>query len=50
MDEKDSLEKDIRHLLTNTGALDRDEVACLLLEMLSRIQSLEAKLKEKNRG
>jgi hypothetical protein len=50
MDEKDSLEKDIRHLLTNMGALDRVQAACLLLEMLSRIQSLEAKLKEKNHG
>jgi hypothetical protein len=48
MGDKDCLEKDIRQLFTNTGALGRDEVTCLLLEMLSRIQSLEAKLKEKN--
>jgi hypothetical protein len=48
MGDMDSLEKDIRHLFTNTGTLDRDEVACLLLELLSRIQTLEAKLKEKN--
>lgn len=37
----DSLEKDIRNLFCNTGALDRDEVVGLLLEMLSRIQRLE---------
>lgn len=43
MTDTDSLEKDIRHLFTNTGELDRDEVACLLLALLSRIQTLEAK-------
>lgn len=42
MSNVDSLEKSIRHLFSNTGELDRDEVAYLLLELLSRIQDLEA--------
>lgn len=48
MGDTDSLEKDIRHLFTNTGELDRDEVACLLLALLSRIQTLEAKFNKEN--
>jgi len=38
----DDLEKDIRHLLSNSGELDRDEVAMLLLQLLKRVQKLEA--------
>ena len=45
---KDQLEQDIRHLYGNTGPLDGEAVAWLLLALLARIQSIEAKLKEKN--
>jgi hypothetical protein len=44
----DSLEKEIRHLLCDTGPLERDQVVVLLLGILGRIQEIEAKLKEKN--
>ncbi len=45
----DQLERDIRHVLySNTGPLDRDEVGMLLLGLLDRIQTIEAKLREKN--
>lgn len=44
----DQLERDIRHLLCDAGPLDRDDVVMLLLGLLDRIQSIEAKLKEKN--
>lgn len=37
----DELERDIRHLFSNNGELDRDEVAMLLLGLLERIQKLE---------
>jgi hypothetical protein len=37
----DTTEKDIRNLFANTGELDRDEVACLLLQLVERIQNLE---------
>jgi hypothetical protein len=44
-----SLEKDIRHFaFSDTGPIDRDTLGAILLEMLGRIQELEAKLKEKN--
>jgi hypothetical protein len=45
----DNLEKDIRQLFSNAGlnaGLNRDEVALLLLDLLYRIQELEAKLRE----
>ena len=38
---RDVLEQDIRHLFSNSGQLDRDEVAMLLLGLLKRIQQLE---------
>jgi hypothetical protein len=38
----DSLEKDIRNLFCDSGPLDREEVTYLLLQMLYRIQKLEA--------
>lgn len=38
----DELERDIRHLFSNNGELDRDEVTMLLLGLLKRIQKLEA--------
>ena len=45
----DSLEKDIRHFaFSDTGPIDRNTVGAILLEMLDRIQELEAKLEEKN--
>jgi hypothetical protein len=45
----DSLEKDTRHFaFSDTGPIDRDTLGAILLEMLNRIQELEAKLKEKN--
>jgi hypothetical protein len=47
---KDPLEQDIRHLYGDTGPLEREAAAWLLLALLERIQSLEAKLKEKNHG
>jgi hypothetical protein len=37
----DTTEKDIRDLFSNTGELDRDEVALLLLQLVERIQNLE---------
>jgi phage tail tape-measure protein len=37
----DTTEKDIRSLFANTGELDRDEVALLLLQLVERIQNLE---------
>jgi hypothetical protein len=47
----DQLEQDIRYVVyINTGPLDRDEVGMLLLGLLDRIQTLEAKLREKNGG
>ena len=45
----DFLEKDIRHFaFSDKGPIDRDTLGALLLEMLNRIEELEAKLKEKN--
>lgn len=45
----DSLEKNIRHFaFSDTGPIDRDTLGVILLEMLNRIQELEAKLREKN--
>ena len=39
----DSLEKDIRHFaFSDTGPIDRDTLGAILLEMLGRIQELEA--------
>ena len=39
----ESLEKDIRHFaFSDTGPIDRDTVGALLLQMLNRIQELEA--------
>ena len=38
----DTLKHDIRQLLCERGPLDRDTVAMLLLEMLERIEKLEA--------
>ena len=39
----DSLEKDIRHFaFSDTGEVDREAIGALLLEMLDRIQKLEA--------
>jgi hypothetical protein len=47
----DSLEKEIRHFaFSDTGPIDRNTLGAILLEMLNRIQELEAKLKEKNNG
>ena len=37
----DITEKDIRNLFADSGELDRDEVAMLLLQLLERIQNLE---------
>lgn len=37
----DQLEREIRHLYSNSGPLDRDEVTNLLLQLLDRIQKLE---------
>lgn len=37
----DTTEKDIRNLFANSGELDRDEVAMLLLQLVERIQNLE---------
>jgi hypothetical protein len=45
---KDPLEQDIRHLYDGIGPLEREDAAWLLMELLARIQSLEAKLKELN--
>jgi len=39
----DHLENAIRQLFRDTGPLDRDEVAVLLLDLLDRIQNIEAK-------
>ncbi len=44
----DTLEKDIRSLFDNTGQLDVDEVAHLLLQLLDRIQRLEATHNQRN--
>ncbi len=45
----DSLEKEIRHFaFSDTGPIDRNTLGAILLEMLNRIQELEAKLKELN--
>jgi|LakMenE18May11ns_1017448.scaffolds.fasta_scaffold6599062_2 hypothetical protein len=44
----DQLDRDIRQLLCDTGPLDRDDVAMLLLGLLDRIQAIEARLKEKS--
>jgi len=38
----DTTERDIRSLFANTGELDRDEIACLLLQLVERIQNLES--------
>lgn len=38
----DDLEKTIRDMFYDTGELDRDEVTCILLELLDRIKKLEA--------
>jgi len=37
----DATENNIRDLFSNTGELDRDEVALLLLQLVERIQNLE---------
>jgi hypothetical protein len=37
----DTTERDIRSLFANTGELDRDEIALLLLQLVERIQNLE---------
>jgi hypothetical protein len=45
----DSLEEEIRNFaFSNTGPVTSTTLGVILLEMLNRIQELEAKLKEKN--
>jgi hypothetical protein len=46
----DSLEKEIRHFaFSDTGPIDRNTLGAILLEMLNRIQELEAKPKDNNK-
>lgn len=43
----DGLEREIRMLFADNGPLERDQVVMLLLQMLHRIQMLEAVQKER---